>query len=107
MDSKHMKRRILLNPGEHEYELKSPVELEYYLVESDIDENDGLTGKRGYGIEIVKREMPDRSAERIERRFVRNISCNEQNTARILEKLANNLVTPVGLPFVLDDMIGV
>ncbi|WP_423230838.1 DUF6514 family protein [Anaerobacterium chartisolvens] len=33
-------------------------------------------------------------------------SCCKESTIGILDKLVTNSVTPVGLPFILDDMLG-
>jgi hypothetical protein len=39
--------------------------------------------------------------------MVRNLSTCRKSTEYILNKLATNTVTPVSMPFILDDMIGV
>lgn len=78
-------------------------ELEYYLLESEINEIEDLAGQKVYGIEIVKRVNQIET----ENGTIKNFSCCKESTVKVLSKLADNTVTPVGLAFVMDDMIGI
>lgn len=100
--SRNLEKRIELKPDGQLIELSNPMELEYYLIETDENDMDELKGKLTYGIEIVKRI----SENNIENKIVKNFSCCKENTRLLLNKLAENTVTPVGLQFVLDDLIG-
>ncbi|MEG6611745.1 DUF6514 family protein [Pseudoclostridium thermosuccinogenes] len=79
------------------------IKLEYYILENEISDMDELTGKIAYGIEIVKKV----DGKNDEVSTVKNLSCCKESVIRILDKLACNTVTPVGMPYVLDDMLGV
>lgn len=107
MMSKILEERVELDPSVDVYsELVKPIFLEYYLVESDAHGSEyGLMSSKVYGIEIVKKES-DSSNARIESELVRNVSCCRESARMILNKLAINSVTPVGLPFILDDLLG-
>ncbi|MCX8130220.1 MAG: DUF6514 family protein [Clostridia bacterium] len=102
MVNRLIEKRIELIPDEHIIGFKSPMKLEYYLIESKLDDMDELSGKKVYGIEIIKKVdgMKD------EVKAVKNLSCNIEKTKDLFEKMVKNFVTPIGLPFILDDMIG-
>jgi len=103
MLSKYLEKRIEVMPDENSFSLSNPIELHYYLLESDNSETEEFQSETVYGIEIVKIV----NAKKIESGIVRNLSSCKKSTEFILNKLAKNTVTPVGMPFVLDDMIGV
>ncbi|MCX7843255.1 MAG: DUF6514 family protein [Clostridia bacterium] len=84
------------------YESEISMELEYYLVESEMDKFDELTGKKVYGIEVVKKT----DGGITESETVKNFSCCIDSTKSVLAMLADHTVTPVGLAFVLDDILG-
>ncbi|MCX7920688.1 MAG: DUF6514 family protein [Clostridia bacterium] len=102
MLNKYLEKKIELLPNENMIGFKNPIELEYYLLESDNSDIDELSGKRVYGIEIVKKV----NAMKVEEELVRNFSCCKEDTRQVLDKLANNTVTPVALSFVIDDILG-
>ena len=80
-----------------------PIKLEYYLLESEMDEIGDLRGKKVFGIEVVKKIQGLED----ETKSYKDLSSCEENTQYILNKLAINSVTPLGLPYVLDDIIGI
>jgi len=97
---KCLEKKIELIPDETEEGQNNSFELEYYLLESnDIEHN----GESIYGFEIIKKK----NNVKVENEKVRNFSYCRQNTRKVLQKLADNLVTPVELLFILDDMVGV
>lgn len=102
MMNKLLEKKVELLPEEDVAGNKSPIKLEYYLLESDLDDMDELSGKKVFGGEIIKKVdgMND------EMKFVRNLSCCIENTKAVIGKLAENTVTPVTLPFILDDLLG-
>ncbi len=101
--SKYLEKRIELLPDEKSKNLEKSIELEYYLLESDNSDTEESYSETVYGIEIVKL-IEDK---KVESGIVRNLSNCKKSTEFILNKLADNTVTPVGMPFILDDMIGV
>jgi len=54
-----------------------------------------------YGIGVVKKEDKLNPEEAV----VRNFSCCIESTRKVLSKLANNVVLPVELKYILEDII--
>ncbi len=102
MINRLLEKEIELVPDEGSLGILSPMKLEYYLTETCMDDMDELSGQKVYGIEIVKRVEGLSN----EKNSVINLSCCKESTMGILDKLITNSVTPVGLPFILDDMLG-
>lgn len=100
MICKCLERKIELKPEGAFEGLESPFELEYYLIESDSDE---FAAEKAYGIEIVKKA----DNVKVENKMVKNYSCCRQETKNILDKIADNMVTPSELLYILDDIIGI
>jgi len=88
------------NPGYPE--CVNRFDLEYYLVESEMELDDPEHVRKVYGIEIVKR-MDDGSVEN--GRF-EGIYADKGRTRELIGILASNTVTPVTLPYILDDLLG-
>jgi|LSQX01.3.fsa_nt_gb hypothetical protein len=102
MISKYLEGKIELRQAE-EYEISSEmIELEYYLIESEVERYENCLGGKVYGIEILKRE----NKNSIESKLIKNLSHNRENTQTIVGILAKNAVTPTELSFVIDDIIG-
>ncbi len=99
---KYLEKKIEILTNEDSGDLKQNMELEYYLIESDINGFDGISEEKVYGIEIIKKM----EEERYECEMVKNYSCCADSVKSVLKKLASNTVTPVGLPFILDDLLG-
>jgi hypothetical protein len=102
MRSRFLERRVEVEFDEGVGSKKGAFELEYYLVESEAVDIDPGDEEKVFGFEIVKNIC---SLE-VERECIRNFSSCRANTRDLLGKLADNTVTPVSLPFVLDDLIG-
>jgi hypothetical protein len=79
---------------------RDSVELEYYLIESEIDYISELSGKKVYGIEIIK----NLGGGCFEEAAIINYSCSKINANSALNVISKNEVTPVGLPYVLEDI---
>lgn len=102
MISKFLEKRIEIIPQEITEDSGNPLELEYYLVECDSRE-DGNETQKGYGIEIIKK-CNGIISESI---FIRDIYTAREKSESLIRKLFVNSVTPVSLPYILDDIIGV
>lgn len=104
MISKFLEKRIEIITQEITDDPGNPLELEYYLVECDLskEEESNVTGK-GYGIEIIKKKNGDL----MESIIMRNIYCSREKSKDFIKKMAENTVTPVSLPYILDDLIGI
>lgn len=98
---RYMERKINLIPEEDDRGLMNVFDLEYYLLESDSCQPDINPGEKVFGFEIVKR-----SGGATESHIVKNFCFAREIAKNILIKLADNTVTPVGLPFILDDLLG-
>lgn len=102
MIRKNIQRKVLVNNRTDSYEYELPLELEYYLLESVINYNDELRGKKVYGLGIAKKI----NEICYEEKTVRNFSCNVDETRKVIDILADNEVTPMTLDFILDDLLG-
>ena len=99
MFTKVLKRKLVLEKGD-DFLCNNPMELEYYLLESSIDYQGELHGEKIYGIGVVKRISDICSEENI----VLNFSTSVNETNKLVDKLADNTVTPIGLQPVIDDL---
>lgn len=98
---KYLENKVELEPIDCLTVAKEPVELEYYLIESEINGEEELDGKTVFGIEIVKRV----NDIRVESSIIKDVSCLREDTLRILRIMARNTVTPISLPFIIEDII--
>ena len=99
MVCRYLEKKVEIVSNDNGY--KSPMELEYYLLESNTNEFEELYERKVFGIEIVKKVN-----EFIEKGKITNLFCCREKTRSILDKLACNSVTPVSLSFVIDDLLG-
>lgn len=81
--------------------------LEYFLIESEIEDIDELKGMKTYGIEIVKKTDETFADSFAESAAVKNISTSKNKTEKIIQLLSDNYVTPVALDYVLEDIVGI
>jgi hypothetical protein len=102
MTSMYLENRLLLESGE-EVDLDCPIELEYYLVESDICTVEESKGKKVYGIGIIKKTKE----ECCEGKLVADFSNCITETKEVLKKLVSNSVTPITLHSILEDIVSV
>ncbi len=93
---------IELKSNESEIELKDSMKLEYYLLESILENYDELNGKATFGIEVIKKH----GESVLECSKIENIFCSKEDTQNLLNMFARNSVTPVSMKYVLDDMLG-
>ncbi len=76
--------------------------LEYYLLECEYTGDPDFIPQKTYGIEIVKL-----TGSTVEKYAVENFAFCRECTRNVLNMLAKNTVTPVSMPFILDDICGV
>ena len=100
MISKFLEKRIEIIPQEIKDGLGNPMELEYYLVECNSEFNEA---EKGFGVEIIMKNKGIVS----ESIMVSDIFTTREHSEDLIRKLFENSVTPVSLPYILDDMIGV
>lgn len=82
---------------------EKPLELEYYLTVSSPDRYLINDETEVYGILVAKR-LDEVSTEE---ELVTNFSCSREDTVHVVRKLAENKVTPLELPYIIDDLLGV
>ncbi|HOA56273.1 MAG: DUF6514 family protein [Acetivibrionales bacterium] len=78
-------------------------DLEYYLLENETDHDYPESVQTVYGIEIVKR-LDDGS---VENEKFEGVYVDKSKTRKLIDLLAANTVTPVSLPYILDDLLSV
>ena len=81
---------------------REPVTVEYYILEDEKTDED-YNRKRPFGIEVVKKETIDGTIYR-EIKNVRNISDDASRVEDILNMLYRNIVTPITVADILEDM---
>lgn len=101
MVKRTLERRLLVD-SDGETLLEKPIELEYYLVESHMDNFSLHDGNETYGLSISRRI----SENCFEEEVVENFSSCLNEARDIIEILAGNSVTPGSLMYVLDDILG-
>lgn len=79
-----------------------PMELRYYLLESEITMEEELIRVKTYGVGIIKETREECS----EARLVENFSSSLARTKEVLNLLVRNSVTPISLYNVLEDIAG-
>lgn len=102
MKKRCQEKVVLVTEDETRLKLKEPIVLEYYLVDRIIEDED-IKKKRTYGVEIVKK-IGNRC---VEKELIHNITCDRKKAVELLNKCAENTVTPIGIRYIVDDMIGV
>ena len=101
MYNRYLEKKLEFTTDEAILGRKIPIELEYYLIESNINDYNYDLGEKEYGIEIVKK-IDD---SKFESEMLKAISPCIEDTRKLLNKLANNTVTPIEMPFVMDDIL--
>ncbi len=77
------------------------IELEYYLLTSEMDDCEKEAMITTYGVEIVKK-VDGKSSET--KRF-KNVHTDKEKMVSIIGMLAENTVTPVSLQDILEDLL--
>lgn len=103
MIKRKLEKEVELLADENQKAFNIPIILEYYLLESEIDEITELKGNKVFGIEVIKK-IKGINDEVIS---YKDISCSMEKTQNILNRLAINNVTPISFPYIIEDLIGV
>jgi hypothetical protein len=102
MHDRYPEKVIFVTEDETRLKLSEPIVLEYYLVDRTIEEED-IEEKKTYRVEIVKRF----GNECVEKEIIHDLTCDREKAVELLHKFAENTVTPIGIRYVVDDLIGV
>lgn len=106
-----LEKKVLVEQNFNDSGYQRKLQLEYYLLEGFISDCEELTGIKTYGIEIVMKTYDENTEDENinieEREIIRDLSSSKETTKIILDKLASNTVTPIELPFIIDDIVGV
>ena len=78
-----------------------PIKLEYYKTTQSEEKYTNFK----YGIEVVKTEYFGTNNVKIDKKNIENITDEETKIETILETLKRNLVTPVGVEYVITDYL--
>lgn len=78
------------------------MELEYYLLISETDDIETDVIHKTYGVEIVMKVKGLSSESKI----LENIHTDMERMKKLIGLLADNTVTPVTLPYIVDDLLG-
>lgn len=76
--------------------------LEYYMVENQIETDSILVTT--YGVEIMKKQRKN-GVVLTETKTVKNVCISAEQIRRLIDLLAQNLVTPVTLKDIIDDLV--
>ena len=103
MINKFLEKKVQVVFDGYDREKTNVIELEYYLLETDSAEDDGNEDQKMYGVEIIEKRqgIPNETKQ------FNNIFTTRLKTRNLIELLAENTVTPLSLPYILDDMLGV
>jgi hypothetical protein len=101
MSNRMLEKSVNMGKNSEGAENLCSFELEYYLLESVMDHDDHECTRTVYGIEILKR-MYDGS---IENKKFEDIYTDKGKTRELISVLAANTVTPITLPYILDDLL--
>ena len=102
MLSRFLEKRIEIEGQEIPRNPGNVMELEYYLVESDQDCDNAATEGKSYGIQIIKKEC-GMASENI---MFRDVHPSREETEKLVMLMAENTVTPLTLPYIIDDLLG-
>jgi hypothetical protein len=102
MISRFLEKKVEITGREISENACKALELEYYLVESVGTDHTESPDIKEYGIEIVEKEK----GSIVESRTYKNIYSSRDQVETLLKLLVDNSVTPVSLPYILDDILG-
>lgn len=106
MVNKYFRKRMDVLMNDCYPDNNGAISLEYYLLESEDSEQRNeieINVCAGYGVEVVKVH----SDKPVESNSFNNITRCKETAVDIINVLARNTVTPIELPYVLDNIIGV
>lgn len=94
---------IVLEDSELIESTSNRIELEYYKI-SRARKINSTKAKKVYGIEIVKKEYREKFVK-IEHEKILDITKDKKSINNLIYKLKENLVTPIGLEDVVNEII--
>ncbi len=104
MQKIHSKRKyVAINP---EGAFFGGFYLDYYILKSEIKIPRSDIKATVYGIEIEKKYEEDGTEKLLEQAFVNDIFASEENTEKLIVRLADKLIMPSTLEYVIDDLLG-
>lgn len=102
MVSKFLEKRVEIELEQFSTKPASLLELEYYLVETEVNSSEEKEAHLTYGVEIVKRHQGILN----EKMKYSDLFQSKERTQNLINLLVRNTVTPIALPYVLDDFLG-
>ncbi len=102
MSSRFFEKSVQVDKGIQGCEQDNRFEIEYYLLESEMNDSDQGVLQKTYGIEITKK-MNDGFTEN---KRIEGIYTSKRKVQELISLLAANSVTPLSLPYILDDILG-
>lgn len=103
MTKKTLTKKTTFNASETSGNSDCTIELEYYFLQSTIFDFDDFPSRNSFGIEIVKKV----NAQDMEKKSIKDLSCSEEDTKEMLNKIIQTTTMPMELLTVLDDILGV
>lgn len=79
--------------------------LDYYILESEINVPNTSFSALIYGVEIEKKYEENGCEKILEQAVVNDIYASKKGTQKLIDKLADNLVMPSTLEFILNDIL--
>ena len=104
MQKIHSKRRYV--PLSPEGIFSGVYYLDYYIIKSEIKIPRSDIRATVYGIEIEKKYEEDGTEKLIEQALINDIFASMENTEKLIVRLADRLIMPSTLEFVIEDMLG-
>lgn len=80
--------------------------LDYYILRSEICVPNTSFSAVIYGVEIEKKYEEDGNEKILEQATVNDIYSSKEKTEQLINKLAENLVMPSTLEYIIDDILG-
>lgn len=80
--------------------------LDYYVIKSEIKIPNTDIKATVYGIEIEKKYEEDGTEKILEQAYVNDIFASEEHTHKLIYRLAEKLIMPSTLEYVIEDMLG-
>lgn len=80
--------------------------LDYYILSSEISVPNANFSAITYGVEIEKKYEEDGIEKIIEQAMVNDIYSSKERTEKLVNKLADNLVMPSTLEYIISDILG-
>ena len=104
MQKLHSQRRYVdINPGNAGF---GGFYLDYYILSSEISVPNTSFSAIIYGVEIEKKYEEDGNEKILELATVNDIYSSKEKTEKLVKKLAENLIMPSTLQYIINDILG-